>query len=94
MSETQQQETPKKSKSLIWVWLTGCMALVVIGSMFSSDIATSAAAPISSIYSVMLWMGLFFWTLFRYLGKSGGIGFAIGSAVGITLFILAPLLVG
>ncbi|WP_026376104.1 hypothetical protein [Aestuariibacter salexigens] len=83
----------EKPKRLIWVWLTGCMALVVIASMFSSDVAHSAAAPLSSIYSIMLWMGLFCWTLFRYLGKSGGIGFAVGSAIGITVFILAPLFV-
>ncbi|MFC4698669.1 hypothetical protein ACFO4O_00660 [Glaciecola siphonariae] len=76
-------------KNINWVLISGAMALTVIVLLF---LPQQLGAGITSVYSIMLWTGLFGTTLFRYMGKSGWIGFISGSVVGMLLHIFAPLL--
>ncbi|MBT1451489.1 hypothetical protein KJ365_11420 [Glaciecola sp. XM2] len=72
-----------------WVILSGAMAAMVIVLMFMPQ---QLGAGITSVYSIMLWTGLFGLTLFRYFGKKGMTGFFTGSVAGMLLHIFAPVL--
>ncbi|WP_395338774.1 hypothetical protein PN836_012610 [Ningiella sp. W23] len=94
LSETQQDQAPKYNaftnpKNVNWVILSGAMATLIIVLLF---VPQQLGAGITSVYSVMLWTGLFGATLFRYIGRSGWYGFFTGSIVGMFLHIFAPLL--
>lgn len=92
------EDTPKPNpigeltnpKNLYWVILSGAMALLVL---YLRLLPQSAGYGIDSEYSVMLWVGIFVATLFRYIGKSGWMGFAVGSVTGLILFILIEVTV-
>lgn len=76
-------------KNINWVILSGAMAALIITLMFMPQ---QLGAGITSVFSVMLWTGLFGLTLSRYIGKGGLAGFFCGSLVGMILHIFAPVL--
>ena len=76
------------TKNIMWVVLSGALMLLVLVLL----IIGGGDAIISSVYSVMLWCGLFGGALARYLGKNGWAGFGFGSAIGMVLHVLAPLI--
>ena len=81
------QTTPTRSP--VWVFLTGSIALVILASQF---LPTSTSDPVSTIlasYSAMLWTGVFGFALYRYLQRRAWVGFAIGSLIGFTINQLA-----
>ena len=77
-------------KNILWVILSGGMALTVMGSQFMPGIV--ALGSMTSVYSAMLWVGIFGAALARYLNKNGWIGFAVGSVLGVSLNILASII--
>ncbi|WP_240615511.1 hypothetical protein [Alteromonas facilis] len=78
------------TKNILWVILAAGMAITVIGSQFMPGIV--AHGSMTSVYSAMLWVGIFGAALARYLNKSGWMGFAVGSGCGVLLNILASIL--
>ncbi len=78
-------------KNILWVYLSGAMALTIIVMLFLPSSGMGGA--IASVYSVMLWCGIFGTALSRYLDRNGWLGFAIGSGVGLALQILSQLVV-
>lgn len=79
----------KDSKNIMWVILSGSMAIVVSLLVFFPQ---NLGAGLTSVFSLMLWWGLFGLFLFRYIDKKGLIGFIIGSIIGMILHIFAPLI--
>jgi hypothetical protein len=77
-------------KNVLWVILSAGMALTVMGSQFMPGIV--ALDSMTSVYSAMLWVGIFGAALARYLNKNGWIGFATGSVLGVALNILAGII--
>ena len=65
------------------------MAVTVIVLLFMPQ---QLGAGITSVYSIMLWTGMFGATLARYTGKNGWMGFLVGSAFGMVIHIFAPLI--
>lgn len=80
----------KNRKNILWVILAAGMAVTVVGSQFLPGMGMHGS--MTSIYSSMLWCGIFGAALSRYINKNGWIGFAIGSVLGVTLNILASVL--
>lgn len=76
-------------KNINWVLLSGAMALTVSVLMFMPQ---QLRPGITSVYSIMLWTGMFGATLFRCLGKGGWIGFFTGSVISMLLHIFAPVI--
>lgn len=76
-------------QNILWVILAGGMALTVLGAQFLPGVVANDS--ITSVYSAMLWVGIFGATLARYVGKNGWLGFAIGSGIGVILNIAAGL---
>lgn len=92
--EAEQANAPKYNaftnpKNINWVLLSGAMAITVMVLLFMPE---QLGAGITSVYSIMLWTGLFGATLSRYIGKSGWMGFFAGSLFGMVLHIFAPLI--
>lgn len=77
-------------KNILWVILAAGMAVTVVGSQFLPGMGMHDS--LTSVYSSMLWCGIFGAALARYISKNGWIGFAIGSVIGVTLNILASVL--
>ena len=77
-------------KNVLWGILSAGMALTVMGSQFMPGIV--ALDSMTSVYSAMLWVGIFGAALARYLNKNGWIGFATGSVLGVALNILASII--
>ncbi|MFQ3208099.1 MAG: hypothetical protein ACI9IT_002262 [Glaciecola sp.] len=75
-------------KNIVWVIMSASMCIFILFVLFSG----ASAGVIDSVYSVMLWCGLFGGIITRYIGKNGWIGFGIGSVFGLLCFVLAPLI--
>ncbi|MBD3585770.1 hypothetical protein HHX48_08495 [Salinimonas sp. HHU 13199] len=82
-------ESFSNRKNIIWVYLSGAMALTFIVLLFLPDSGTGGATL--SLYSTMLWCGLFGAALFRYLLKNTWAGFAAGSAIGMMIQIASQV---
>jgi VIT1/CCC1 family predicted Fe2+/Mn2+ transporter len=91
MSENKPQDSFKDRKNIWWVVLSGAMALTFLVLLFLPDSGTGSAT--ASVYAAMLWCGLFGAAIARYIGKSGWIGFAVGSGIGMLLQITAQIIV-
>lgn len=76
-------------KNIIWVCLSGAMALTFVVLLFLPDSGTGGATL--SLYSTMLWCGLFGAALFRYLLKNTWVGFAAGSVAGMLIQIVSQM---
>ncbi len=87
MSESLAKTAFTDKKNIIWVVLTGAMALMFVVLMFMPD--SGSGHGMVAVYTAMLWCGLFGGALFRYLDKSGWIGFAAGSVLGLVLQIVS-----
>ena len=88
MTDTNQTETPEvKKKNIIWVYLSGAMALTIIVMLFLPN--SGMGNGLMTVYGSMLWCGIFGASLARYLDKSGWFGFALGSAVGMFIQTLS-----
>ena len=84
MTDTNHTDTPEaKKKNVIWVILSGAMALTIIVMMFLPD--SGMGTGLMAIYGSMLWCGIFGASLARYLGKNGWFGFGFGSAAGMLI---------
>lgn len=80
----------QNKKNIVWVILSAAMALTIIVIQFLPG--SEADSSMLTIYGVMLWCGIFGTTLWRYLGKSGWLGFAIGSSLGMVIQIISGFL--
>jgi hypothetical protein len=78
----------KNKKNIVWVIMSASMCLFVLFVLFTG----LGGGIIGSVYSVMLWCGIFGGVLARFIDKHGWIGFCIGSVVGMACFILVPLI--
>jgi hypothetical protein len=84
MTDTKQTNAPAaKKKNIIFVFLSGAMALTIIVMMFLPD--SGMGTGLMAIYGSMIWCGIFGASLARYLGKSGWFGFGFGSAAGMLI---------
>lgn len=77
-------------KNIIWVLLSGAMALTIIVLMFLPD--SGMGTGLIAVYSAMLWCGIFGASFARYLGKNGWFGFLFGSAVGILVQVFSQFI--
>jgi len=87
MTQHEQTTSLLTGKKGIWVALSGAMAMMFIVLMFLPDSGTGSGTL--SVYSAMLWCGIFGASLARYRNKSGWVGFAAGSVAGLVLQILS-----
>lgn len=88
MTDTKQTDTPEiAKKNVIWVYLSGAMALTIIVMMFLPN--SGMGDGLMAIYGSMLWCGIFGASLARYLDKNGWFGFALGSAAGMLIQVLS-----
>ena len=78
------------NKNIMWVLLSGAMALTFIVMLFLPD--TGMGGGLISTYSAMLWCGFFGAALWRYRTASGWAGFAYGSVIGLVLQFLSQIL--
>lgn len=70
-------------KNIMWVVLSGAMALTFVVMLFLPD--TGMGDGLISSYAAMLWCGFFGAALFRYRSASGWSGFAYGSVIGLAI---------
>lgn len=77
-------------KNIMWVLLSGAMALTFIVMLFLPD--TGMGGGIISTYSAMLWCGFFGAALWRYRTASSWAGFAYGSVIGLVLQFISQLI--
>lgn len=89
MSDNTTTNTFSNNKNIMWVLLSGAMALTFIVMMFLPNSGTGEG--MIAVYSAMLWCGIFGAALFRYMTKNGWVGFAIGSVVGLILQMVAQI---
>ncbi|RDV24819.1 hypothetical protein DXV75_12110 [Alteromonas aestuariivivens] len=85
MQNTSPANTGATTKSIIWVLLSGAMALAFAVMLFVPGSGTGSGWL--SVYAIMLWCGLFGANLSHYCGKNGWIGFAMGSLAGMVIQI-------
>lgn len=78
------------NKNIMWVILSGAVALLITALLFFPQ---NLGGGITSVYSLMLWWGLFAMFLFTYIDKKGALGFIAGSIFGMLLQIFSPLLI-
>lgn len=76
-------------KNIMWVLLSGAMAITFVVLMFLPDSGTGTGTI--AVYASMLWCGLFGAAIARYFNKSGWIGFASGSVTGLVIQMLSQL---
>ena len=76
-------------KNIMWVLLSGAMALTFIVMLFLPD--TGMGGGLISTYSAMLWCGFFGAALWRYRTASGWAGFAYGSVIGLVLQFISQI---
>lgn len=79
----------KDKKNIVWVVLAGAMAITISSLLF---LPQTLGAGITSVYSIMLWWGLFGMFLFGYIDKKRSYGFIGGSVFGMVFHIVSPLL--
>ena len=89
MSQTTSQDSFSNRKNIMWVLLSGAMALLFIAMLFIPG--ASQGDSMLSVYSAMIWCGLFGAALFRYLNKNGWIGFATGSVLGLVIQFISQI---
>ncbi|MCZ8530272.1 hypothetical protein [Alteromonas sp. PRIM-21] len=77
-------------KNIMWVLLSGAMALTFIVMLFLPD--TGMGGGLISTYSAMLWCGFFGAALWRYRTASGWAGFAYGSVIGLVLQFISQFI--
>ncbi|AXT38585.1 hypothetical protein D1814_07825 [Alteromonas sp. BL110] len=77
-------------KNIMWVLLSGAMALTFIVMLFLPD--TGMGGGIISTYSAMLWCGFFGAALWRYRTANGWAGFAYGSVIGLVLQFISQII--
>lgn len=77
------------NKNVMWVLLSGAMALTFVVMLFLPD--TGTGGSVLSVYAAMLWCGLFGAAVARYRSKSGWAGFAIGSVIGLLIQITSQM---
>lgn len=77
-------------KNIMWVLLSGAMALTFIVMLFLPD--TGMGGGLISTYSAMLWCGFFGAALWRYRTASGWAGFAYGSVIGLVLQFISQII--
>ena len=77
-------------KNVMWVILSGAMALTFVVMLFLPD--SGMGTGLIATYSAMLWCGFFGSALWRYSDKSGWSGFAFGSLFGFVLQFASQLL--
>ena len=78
----------KNKKNIVWVLISAMMCFFILFVLFTG----TSAGIIGSVYSVMLWTGIFGGVLARYFDKNGWLGFGVGSVIGMGCFILAPII--
>lgn len=93
--QTSGQATPmesfKSTQNIMWVLLSGALAVLVTILLFFPQ---NLGGGITSVYSLMLWWGLFVMFVCRFIKKSAMFGFIGGSVFGMILQILSPLVTG
>lgn len=95
MSEVVQSDSTNNAtgfadkKNIMWVILSGAMALTFVVMLFLPD--SGMGSGLISTYSAMLWCGFFGATLWRYRDSSGWAGFAYGSVLGLIVQFCAQL---
>ena len=77
-------------KNIMWVLLSGAMALTFIIMLFLPN--TGMGNGLIATYSAMLWCGFFGASLWRYRNASGWAGFAYGSVVGFVIQFISQLM--
>ncbi|GMM67515.1 hypothetical protein MTsDn1_08090 [Alteromonas sp. MTD1] len=77
-------------KNVMWVLLSGAMALTFIVMLFLPN--TGMGNGMIATYSAMLWCGFFGASLWRYRSSNGWTGFAYGSVIGFTLQFVSQLI--
>ncbi|MEW9797814.1 hypothetical protein [Alteromonas sp. CYL-A6] len=89
MSENTSNNAFANKKNIMWVLLSGAMALTFVVMLFLPDSGTGSGTL--SMYAAMLWCGLFGAACARYAGKSGWFGFLTGSVAGMVIQIGSQL---
>lgn len=82
-------EAFQSKQNIMWPILSGALATTITFLVFFPQ---NLGGGITSVYSLMVWWGLFGLFLFRYIGKQSTYGFIAGSATGMLLHIFAPVL--
>lgn len=77
-------------KNIMWVLLSGAMALTFVVMLFLPD--TGMGTGLLSTYAAMLWCGFFGAALWRYRNGSGWAGFAYGSVIGFVVQFASQLI--
>lgn len=77
-------------KNIMWVLLSGAMALTFVVMLFLPD--TGMGTGLLSTYAAMLWCGFFGAALWRYRSSSGWAGFAYGSVIGFVVQFASQLI--
>lgn len=76
-------------KNVMWVLLSGAMALTFVVMLFLPD--TGMGGGLISTYAAMLWCGFFGASLWRYRAANGWAGFAYGSVVGLIIQFISQI---
>jgi hypothetical protein len=84
-------ESFKSTQNIMWVLLSGALAVLVTILLFFPQ---NLGGGITSVYSLMLWWGLFVMFVCRFIKKNAMFGFIGGSVFGMILQILSPLVTG
>lgn len=89
MSEKSAGSEFANKKNIMWVLLSGAMAVTFVVLMFLPDSGTGTGTI--AVYASMLWCGLFGAALARYVNRNGWVGFAGGSVAGLVIQMLSQL---
>lgn len=94
-AEQKQYTTPSNNafadkKNIMWVLLSGAMALTFITMLFLPD--TGMGSGLISTYAAMLWCGFFGAALWRYRAANGWAGFAYGSVIGLVIQFISQII--
>ncbi|WP_334019473.1 hypothetical protein [Alteromonas sp. S015] len=90
VSDIKQNNAFADKKNIMWVLLSGAMALTFVVMLFLPD--TGMGGGLVSTYSAMLWCGFFGAALWLYRAASGWAGFAYGSVAGLVIQFISQLL--